>query len=129
MSSSRNDTETNTKLKVYIQAAIHGNEPASDQGALAFLGKLDANQTYAASLLDKMDILIVPRFNVDGVAHFQRRLASDLDPNRDHIKLDSQQSRHVKQIFSDYRPHVALDLHEFRGPTVFGRHYQHGNDA
>ena len=112
-----------------MQAAIHGNEPASDQGVLAFLGKLDSNQTYAASLLAKMDILILPRFNIDGVAYFQRRLASDLDPNRDHIKLDSQQSRTVKQMFSEFNPHLAFDLHEFRGPTVFGKTYQHGNDA
>ena len=112
-----------------MQAAIHGNEPASDQGVLAFLGKLDANQTYAASLLNRMEILILPRFNVDGVAYFQRRLASNLDPNRDHIKLEAQQSRTVKQMFSDFNPHVAIDLHEFRGPTVFGTDYQHGNDA
>ena len=51
-----------------MQAAIHGNEPASDQGVLAFLGKLDADQIYAASLLNRMEILILPRFNVDGVA-------------------------------------------------------------
>lgn len=129
LSSSRNSAYNSTKVKVYIQAAIHGNEPASDQGVLAFLGKLDANQAYAASLLDKMDILIVPRFNVDGVAYFQRRLASELDPNRDHIKLDSQQSREVKQIFSGFNPHIAIDIHEFRGSTIFGEKYQHGNDA
>lgn len=57
-----------SKLRVYLQGGIHGNEPAGDQGLLALLGKLDANQTYTASLLEKMDILILPRYNPDGIA-------------------------------------------------------------
>lgn len=52
-------TTNSSKLKVYIEAAIHGNEPAADEGALALLGKMDANQTWAASLLEKMDILML----------------------------------------------------------------------
>ncbi|GIZ41622.1 hypothetical protein CKM354_000492100 [Cercospora kikuchii] len=129
LSSSPGYTGNNTKLKVYIQAAIHGNEPGADSGALALLGKLDANQNYTASLLEKMDILILPRYNVDGVSYFQRELAVNLDPNRDHIKLDRKQTREIKQVFSDYNPHIAIDLHEFTAPTVYGGDYQHGNDA
>ncbi|KAM3424494.1 hypothetical protein BST61_g6498 [Cercospora zeina] len=129
LSSSPGYAGNNTKLKVYIQAAIHGNEPAADQGALALLGKMDANQTYAASLLEKMDILMLPRYNVDGVSYFQRELAVNLDPNRDHIKLDRKQTREIKQVFSDWNPHLAVDLHEYNGPTVYGGDYQHGNDA
>ncbi|KAI5363110.1 putative peptidase M14, carboxypeptidase A [Septoria linicola] len=84
-----------TKLKVCIQAAIYGNEPAADEGALALLGKMEANWTWTASLLEKMDILLLPRWNADGVAYFQRRTASNLDPNREAVKLDRQQSRDI----------------------------------
>ena len=59
---------SSSKLRVYIQGAIHGNEPAGDQGILALLGKMDANQIWTASVLEKMDILILPRYNPDGVA-------------------------------------------------------------
>lgn len=61
-----------TKLRVWLQAAIHGNEPAADQGAMALLGKMDANETWTASLLEKMDIFVMPRYNPDGVHYFQR---------------------------------------------------------
>jgi hypothetical protein len=61
-----------TKLRVWLQAAIHGNEPAADQGAMALLGKMDANATWTASLLEKMDIFVMPRYNPDGVHYFQR---------------------------------------------------------
>lgn len=41
--SSSNSTGVSEKLRVYIQAGVHGDEPAGDEGALDFLGKLDAD--------------------------------------------------------------------------------------
>ncbi|KEY71241.1 hypothetical protein S7711_02348 [Stachybotrys chartarum IBT 7711] len=117
------------KLRVYIQAAIHGNEPAADQSVLAFLGKLDAEPSWARSILETMDIKILPRYNVDGVAYFQRQLASNYDPNREHIKLMRWQSRNIKGILSEWSPHIALDMHEYTASTIYGGHYQHGSDA
>ncbi|KAJ4262874.1 hypothetical protein NW762_006487 [Fusarium torreyae] len=102
-----------TKLKVWIQAAIHGNEPSADQAALALLAKLDANQTWTALLLEKLEIVLLPRYNVDGVAYFQRELASNLDPNRDHAKLKSEQTRGIKRLAAAFSPHIVLDLHEY----------------
>ncbi|KAK6070758.1 Carboxypeptidase 2-like protein 3 [Seiridium cupressi] len=115
------------KLKVWLQGGVHGNEPAGDQTLLALIGKLDGNQTWALSLLEKMDIMIWPRYNPDGVAYFQRALATNLDPNRDHTKLNSQQSREIKKLFSSFSPHIAVDMHEFT-PRNFGK-YRHGMDA
>lgn len=76
-----------------------------------------------------MDIMILPRYNADGVAYFQRTLATNFDPNRDHIKLARQQTRDIKQVFSDFAPHVVADMHEFSAPTVYGGSYRHGADA
>ncbi|KAK8064334.1 hypothetical protein PG994_006972 [Apiospora phragmitis] len=42
---SRPNTQNTPKLHVYLQEAIHGNEPAADQSILALLGKMNANQT------------------------------------------------------------------------------------
>ncbi|RGP81076.1 hypothetical protein FLONG3_865 [Fusarium longipes] len=120
---------TSNKLRVYLQAAIHGNEPAADESVLAFLGKMDAEPEWAASILEKMDIKILPRYNVDGVAYFQRQLASNLDPNREHLKLMRGQSREIKRLVGEWNPHIALDMHEFTAPTVYGGNYQHGSDA
>ncbi|KAF4975671.1 hypothetical protein FZEAL_7561 [Fusarium zealandicum] len=116
------------KLRVWIQAAIHGNEPAADEGALALLAKLDANQTWTASLLDKLDIVLLPRYNVDGVEYFQRELASNLDPNRDHSKLNSQQTRDIKKLAGAFSPHIVLDLHEYSA-TSRGGNYQVAADS
>ena len=72
-----NTTSDSPKVRVYLQGAIHGNEPAADQGILALLGKMDANQTWTVSLLEKLDILVLPRYNPDGVSYFQREFGAN----------------------------------------------------
>ncbi|KAI1109285.1 carboxypeptidase [Nemania sp. NC0429] len=117
------------KLRVWIQGGVHGNEPAGDQAVLALLGKLDANETWAASLLQRMDIILFPRYNPDGVSYFQRDMASNLDPNREHTKLARAPSRAIKRLLSSFSPHIAVDMHEFTGTRLTGGRYKHGMDA
>lgn len=76
-----------------------------------------------------MDLFILPRYNVDGVAYFQRTFATNFDPNRDHIKLARQETRDIKALFSNFAPHVAIDMHEFSAPTRYGGSYVHASDA
>lgn len=117
------------RLRVWIQAAVHGNEPASDQAILALLGEMDSNQTWAESLLDSMDIMVLPRYNPDGVAYFQRTLATNYDPNRDHIKLARQQTRDIKHFINSFAPHVVVDMHEYGASTRYGGSFVHAADA
>ncbi|GAP84659.1 putative carboxypeptidase 2 [Rosellinia necatrix] len=121
--------ESNRKLRVWIQGGVHGNEPAGDQAVLALLGKLDANRTWTASLLQRIDIILFPRSNPDGVSYFQRALASNLDPNREHTKLARLQSRGIKRLLSSFAPHIVVDMHEFTGTRLTGGRYKHGMDA
>lgn len=115
------------KLRVWIQGGVHGNEPAGDQAVLALLGKLDANETWTKSLLKRMDIILFPRYNPDGVSYFQRDLASNLDPNREHTKLARHQSRGIKQLLSSFSPHITVDMHEFTGTRLTDGRYKHGS--
>ncbi|RSL63239.1 hypothetical protein CEP54_005343 [Fusarium duplospermum] len=108
------------KLRVYLQGGVHGNEPGGDQLLLALLGKFDANSTWAESILEKMDIMILPRYNPDGVAYFQRFLATGFDPNRDHIKQASSQTRQVKKLISEFNPHIGVDSHEYSANRAYG---------
>ncbi|KAI1429146.1 carboxypeptidase [Xylaria sp. FL1777] len=127
--SQESSDENTKKLRVWIQGGVHGNEPAGDQAVLALLGKLDANATWTTSLLEKMDIMLFPRYNPDGVSYFQRDLASNLDPNREHTKLARHQSREIKQLLSSFSPHITVDMHEFTGTRLTDGHYKHGMDA
>nr|AJD23177.1 carboxypeptidase 2 [Onygena corvina] len=108
------------KLRVWLQGGVHGNEPAGDQAMLALLAQMVENQKWTTSLLNKMDILVLPRYNPDGVFYFQRYLATNFDPNRDHIKLARQQTRDIKQLFAKFSPHIAADMHEFTAGRTLG---------
>ncbi|PLB44155.1 Zn-dependent exopeptidase [Aspergillus steynii IBT 23096] len=132
LSTSRNNLPRgkSSKVRVWIQGAVHGNEPAGDEATQALLGKFDADPEWASSILDKLDIFILPRYNPDGVFYFQRTLASNFDPNRDHIKLARQQTRDIKKLMNRFNPHVIVDMHEYSAFSQFGDgKYVHGSDG
>ncbi|KAL9944982.1 hypothetical protein D7B24_001399 [Verticillium nonalfalfae] len=116
------------KVRIWVQGAAHGNEPAGDEALLALLGKFDNDPEWAAGILEKVDIVILPRYNPDGVYYFQRALATNFDPNRDHIKQNRQQTRNIKALLAEYNPHVIIDMHEYGATTQYGRYY-HGSDG
>jgi predicted deacylase len=108
---------------------VHGNEPAGDEAALALLGAMDADPTWAAGFLEKLDIIVLPRYNPDGNAYFQRTLATNFDPNRDHTKLARQQTRDIKQWFSTFAPHIAIDMHEYGARSRYAGNYSNAADG
>lgn len=109
------------KIKVWIQAGIHGDEPASTEGILYLIHELLTNPDYA-HFSDHLEIAIVPMANVDGYNRQLRRANNGLDLNRDQTKLNAKESLFLKQTFSDYNADVALDFHEYR---AFRRSFVH----
>ncbi|KAJ4250219.1 hypothetical protein NW762_012034 [Fusarium torreyae] len=101
------------KVRVWLQGGVHGNEPAGEEALLALLGKMDAEPEWTVSILGKLDIMVLPRYNPDGSAYFQRLLATSFDPNRDHTKMASQQTIDVKALNLKFNAHVHLDCHEY----------------
>lgn len=112
--------DSGKKIRIWLEGAVHGNEPGGDQAILAVLGKLDANETWSQEVLEKTEILAIPRYNPDGVAYFQRWFATGYDPNRDHAVLQRQQTRDIKKLLSDFNPHIVLDAHEYNPTTFLG---------
>lgn len=123
-----NGKQHDKKLRIFIQGGQHGNEPAGDEGVLALLGKLAADSQWTAKILEKVDLLILPRYNVDGVEYLQRQLASNYDPNRDHSVLVREQTRLIRQLQSDFDPHVFVDDHEYTGVSPVASRYIRSQD-
>ncbi len=100
---------------VLILGQQHGNEPAGGEAALALAEQL---VTVQRSLLNRVNVLIMPRANPDGAQNFVRATANGLDVNRDHLLLQTPEARAIAATALRFAPQVVMDLHEF---TVGGR--------
>ncbi|TAG49467.1 MAG: peptidase M14 [Betaproteobacteria bacterium] len=103
------------KPTVLILGQQHGNEPAGGEAALALAQRLVTTQR---SLLEQVNVVIMPRANPDGAENFVRATANGLDVNRDHLLLQTPEAKAIAATALRFSPQVVMDLHEF---TVGGR--------
>jgi len=97
------------KLKVMYQAQIHGNEPASGEGALAVCRGLSEN----GQLLSSMDVVVIPYVNTRGSKNFTRTNGSGININRDALQLESAETKRLHKLYNKLMPEIFIDGHEF----------------
>lgn len=100
------------KIKVWMQAALHGNEPAGAEAA-CMLARYLLCEEEGRDLLNHAAVALVPIANVDGYAVQQRRSADGYDLNRDQTKLKDSVTLLLKRSYLQWNPEVALDIHEY----------------
>ena len=64
-------------------------------------------------LLDRINVVVVPRANPDGAEVGTRVTANGVDMNRDHLLLNTPEARALAQVINDYRPILVVDAHEY----------------
>lgn len=101
------------RVRIWMQGGLHGDEPAGTESILLFMHELlhSDSLTY---LLDKCVFAFVPMANIDGYLKNERRNAEGLDLNRDQTKLMAAESINLKEAFTEFKPDIAMDLHEYR---------------
>ena len=108
-----------------LQAGIHpGESDGKDAGFIALRELL--GESVAAGVLERIAILFVPAFNVDGHERFGRwnrpnqdgpeetgwrTTAQNLNLNRDYAKADSAEMRALLGLIRTWDPLVCADLH------------------
>ena len=114
---------------VYLQGNIHAGEVCGKEALQMLLRDLMAGRH--GEWRESMILLIAPIYNADGNERItltnrgrqhgpiggmgQRPNAQGYDLNRDHMKLDSPESRSVARLLNEYNPQVAVDLHTTNG--------------
>jgi hypothetical protein len=101
---------------VLLVGQQHGNEPAGSEALLVIAKEL--SQGLLRPLLDRINVVIVPRANPDGALLDQRLTSSGQDMNRDHLLLNTPEAQALARLTRDYHPTVVVDAHEY---TVAGR--------
>lgn len=107
------------KPTVLLIGQQHGNEPAGSEALLVIARELA--QGLLLPLLEKINVVIVPRANPDGANSDQRLTASGLDMNRDHLLLNTREAQALAKLAHGYQPTVVVDAHEY---TVVGRYLE-----
>jgi len=97
---------------VWLQGQQHGNEPAGGESTLVIAEQL-ATGSLGKEVLDDITVIIVPRSNPDGSAYFERRTATGIDVNRDHLKLELPETIALHKAYNEYKPEVVIDAHEY----------------
>ena len=92
----------------------HGNEPAGAEALLVVAERLANPADPLAAVLDRIDVIVLPRANPDGAALDRRRNAAGLDVNRDHLRLATPEARAIGALMQAFRPVLVADLHEYQ---------------
>lgn len=102
------------RYRVLINAAIHGNEPAS-AGAAAWLVE---NLAESPEKFKDAAIDVVPIVNPWGWVHDIRYNQAGIDINRDFATFNAREAEILKQFLKDKAYDLMVDLHE--DPTARG---------
>ena len=108
-----------THPTVLLVGQQHGDEPAGSEALLVIAQELAHGRLTA--LLDRIDVVILPRANPDGAAANRRGTASGIDLNRDHLLLRTPEAQAQAQLVRDFNPVVVVDAHEF---AALGRYVE-----
>ncbi len=118
------------KPVIWLQGQIHGGESAGGDAMLVLAKRLaEGDLNY---LLEKISVIIVPRYNVDGAWRNQRgtnsyRYRINIDQNRDNQGFESAITRTMHRLVNEYEPFFFGDAHE-QGFTL-GTGYVDGNNT
>ena len=101
---------------VLLVGQQHGDEPAGGEALLAIVQDLAHGRL--EPLLDRINVIVMPRANPDGASENRRATASGIDVNRDHLLLKTPEAQALALLTRAYRPMVVVDAHEY---TAVGR--------
>lgn len=106
---------TNGKPTIMLIAQQHGDEP---MGCDVLMGTVKrVAQGGMNYLLDKVNIVIMPRINPDGAANFTRVARRNVDINDDHQNYYTVEASAVSNMYELFNPEVFVDLHEYIADT------------
>ncbi len=119
------DVRRKNRTVALIQACIHPGEPDGKDAGLMLIRDMVIHNKHA-ELLDRITILFMPIFNVDGHERFGpykrinqngpkemgwRVTSQNLNLNRDYMKADAPEMRSWLKVFGEWLPDLYIDCH------------------
>ncbi len=110
--------KANGKPTILYKGQIHGNEQAPGEATLAMVKALDSD--YGEEILNKVNVLIIPRVSAYGAYGFDRDISSPngaVNPNRDCMRSITSEMTGTHKVFYKFMPEIVMDAHEYTPHT------------
>ncbi|SHI51719.1 Zinc carboxypeptidase [Mesonia phycicola] len=109
----------NGPKKILMWSQMHGNESTTTKAVLDLLNfiAIDENDDFKNRTLEDCTIKIILVLNPDGLKNYTRVNANEVDLNRDATNQSQPESKILRKVFQEFKPHYCLNLHDQR--TIF----------
>ncbi len=106
---------------VVVFGQQHGDEPASSEALIVLVQELARGRLQ--SLLDRINVVVVPRANPDGAQASQRASANGVDLDRDHLLLKTPEARALARLVREYQPVVVAEAREYQVSGLYAQKF------
>lgn len=107
----------NGDKRILMWSQMHGNESTTTKALFDLLNTLLDNDSELDYILQSCTLYIIPILNPDGALAYTRINGNKVDLNRDAQDLTQPESRVLRDIFNEFKPHFCYNLHGQR--TIF----------
>lgn len=104
--------------KILLWSQMHGNESTTTKALFDCFNLFETNNKITNSILESCTLLVIPILNPDGAERYTRLNANEVDLNRDAQDLSQPESRVLRQVYENFKPHYCFNLHGQR--TIYG---------
>jgi hypothetical protein len=114
--------------KILAWSQMHGNESTTTKALVDVLILLTTDSPFndqVSHFLNSHTLIAIPILNPDGALRYTRENANGVDLNRDAQELSQSESRALRSVFDNTKPHLCLNLHDQR--SIYG--LDHGKAA
>lgn len=101
---------------VLLWSQMHGDEATATMALFDIFNFLQAKNDgfddFRQAILSNTSVYFIPMLNPDGAERFQRRTATDIDMNRDALRLQTPEGALLKNLQQTLKPLVGFNLHD-----------------
>ncbi|MCA0132678.1 M14 family metallopeptidase [Winogradskyella alexanderae] len=104
--------------RVLMWSQMHGNESTTTKALFDTFNFLESDLDESIKIKETCTLFFIPILNPDGAERYTRLNKNLVDLNRDAQDLSQPESRVLRKVFENLKPHFCFNLHGQR--TIFG---------
>ena len=102
----------NGPINILIWSQMHGNEATTTKSLIDCLNLFNSSNN--EFITNNLCVKIIPILNPDGANNYCRLNSNNIDLNRDAQELTQSESRVLRDLFDEFKPHYCFNMHDQR---------------